>query len=779
MLGMILEIIYKVLGVLASLTVVITFISQIMTPNKRRQLSDHKKFTDRKKQLDLLVTTIENGNRIINVYGKKGIGKSYFLKYFSDLVNKKISKKEIASSKYYELKNIRKRIKKSFVIYYELNEYTKESEIVNDFASTFANRFSKNPYKSFKNIIRNLFFYKKIIIIFDNITNECLENAVESIISNLLPYSKKLVFVVGSIDYLTFPKLNDSKIKIIIDEFGKNEIEEYSINCGNQLTDDNLNSIINVSNGLPILVDLMISNKSYNMFNEVLEKYIENLFNQIKLNDQYLAKILIMLSLLSLVNSNVSLRLLNSISDKISVNRQSVQKLNMLSVIKYNEKEDSIKVHDIIRDYLVYEYAQKDYYALIEQLVNYYRQKNDYDSCSVYSILLNRKSYDKCKSIIKKCVEKALETENYSYLLALGNHYFKSIVPEDNNMFYLVSYGYISALLSVGDYPSAKKFCDEKMLSLTVAVDENQMDLALQIANLYHLQSDYLLAIDSYNILLKLHDKSIKSNEYVPSCYLKIAHAYRHMAEYDQAQKYYLLAIENTKDKDVIITAYLELSVIYLFNTNLLNNDPYFDNLDDLFNRTKKLLKEENNQNLYLLYLRNYARYLISIDDNSQFIDTIFNCLNEALIGYEQLKKRLIYTMNFEFGEYYRKLCNNEKSIDYYNNSLFFSYRNGDKNLETMSYIGIILSELQCGIHYYTKSQKKQIELLVKCIELSDEHNLQMNSILSHVLLKYIKTNSISNHEYQVLSQINLKKIAMILKNGDNKALNTVQLFMM
>lgn len=251
------------------------------------------------------------------------------------------------------------------------------------------------------------------------------------------------------------------------------------------------------------------------------------------------------------------------------------------------------------------------------------------------------------------------------------------------------------------------------------------------------------------------------------------------MAEYDQAQKYYLLAIENTKDKDVIITAYLELSVIYLFNTNLLNNDPYFDNLDDLFNRTKKLLKEENNQNLYLLYLRNYARYLISIDDNSQFIDTIFNCLNEALIGYEQLKKRLIYTMNFEFGEYYRKLCNNEKSIDYYNNSLFFSYRNGDKNLETMSYIGIILSELQCGIHYYTKSQKKQIELLVKCIELSDEHNLQMNSILSHVLLKYIKTNSISNHEYQVLSQINLKKIAMILKNGDNKALNTVQLFMM
>lgn len=776
---MILEITYKVLGVLASLTVVITFISQITIPKKRRQLSDHKKFTDRKKQLDLLVTTIVNNNNIINVYGKKGIGKSYFLKYFSDLVNKRISKKEIALSKYNELKNIRKRIKKSYVIYYELNEYTKESEIINDFASTFANRFSKNPYKSFKNIIKNLFFYKKIIIIFDNITNECLENAIESIINNLLPYSKKLVFVVGSIDYLTLPKLNGSKIRIQVDEFGKNEIEEYSINCGNQLTEDNLNSIITVSNGLPILVDLMISNKSLNLFNEIVEKYIENLFNQIKLSNPYLSKILILLSLLSLVNSNVSLSLLNAISDKLSINRQSVQKLNMLSVIKYNEKEDSIKVHDIIRDYLVYEYAQRDYYDLIEQLVNYYRQKNDYDSCSVYSILLNKKGYDHCKSIIKKCVEKALDTENYSYLLALGNHYFKSITPEDNSMFYLISYGYISALLSVGDYPSAKKFCDEKRLSLTVAVHENQMDLALQIANLYHLQSDYVLAIDSYNILLNLHNKSIKNNEYVSNCYLKIAHAYRHMAQYDQAQKYYLLAIENTRNKSVIITAYLELSVIYLFNNNLLNNNPYFDNLDDLFNRTEKLLNEENNHSLYLLYLRNYARYLLSIDDNSQFLNTIFNCLNDALIGYEQLKKRLIYTMNFEFGEYYRRLCNSEKSIDYYNNSLFFSYRNGDKNLETMSYIGIILSELQCGIRYYTKTQKNQIDLLVKCIELSDEHNLQMNSILSHILLKYIKTNSLSDNEYQLLSQINLKKVAMILKNRDNKALNTVQLFMM
>ena len=76
------EIIYKSLGILASFTVVITFISQIIMPNRKRLLSDHKKFTDRKKHLDVLVKLIDNNNRIINVYGKKALAKAIFWNIF-------------------------------------------------------------------------------------------------------------------------------------------------------------------------------------------------------------------------------------------------------------------------------------------------------------------------------------------------------------------------------------------------------------------------------------------------------------------------------------------------------------------------------------------------------------------------------------------------------------------------------------------------------------------------------------------------------------------------
>ena len=776
--ALLLDVLYKALNVLVSLTIIITFISKVVSPTKRRLLSEHKKFTDRKEQLCFLIDAIRRDNKIINVYGKKGIGKSYFLKYFSDLVNNKISIKETDKFKYRELKNLRKEIRNSYVIYYEVNEYTKESEIINDFSSNYANRFSKNPYKSFKNMIRNLFLYKKLIIIFDNITNECLENTIENIISNLLPYSKKLVFIIGSVDYLTFPKLNINKSKIEITEFGKYEIEEYSINCGNKLTEDKLNNIVDISNGLPIIVDLMISNNSYNFFNYVLDKYIESLFNKIRTDNPYLSRVLLLLSLLSIVNSNVSLSLLNSVTKNTNINRKSVQELNSLSVIKYNEKDDTIKVHDIIRDYLVYEHAQRDYYDLIEQLVNYYKGIDDYASCSVYSILLEKEDYYKYKSIIKECIVNALDSENYAFLLAIGIHYFKSIPQEDDNMFYLISYGYISALLSVGDYPSAKRFCDEKRLSLNGAVNENQIDLALEIANLHHLQSDYLVAIELYKVLLKICIEDRSHNECIANCYLKIAHAYRHIADYINAQEFYFLAIKNTKNKDIIVSAYLELSVIYLFDSNLLKNDPNFKNMDDLFNKIKELLGDDKNS-LQLLYLRNYARYLLSKQDIHYYSDTILDYLNQALLGYEQLKKRLIYTMNFEFGEYYRMCSKNEKAIDYYRESLRFSYRNGDKNLETMSYIGIVLSELQCGIHYHTKTQNSQIELLVKCIDISDKHNLKINSLLAHVLLKYIKTNTLFEDEFQLLCKNNYNGMAILLKKADNKLLNKIQLFMM
>lgn len=73
-------------------------------------------FSDRLVSLNELQSAVKSNARIINVYGKRGIGKSAFLRFFCDSVNHKLNRPN---------KNKRKRLKigKGLAIYIELSGY--------------------------------------------------------------------------------------------------------------------------------------------------------------------------------------------------------------------------------------------------------------------------------------------------------------------------------------------------------------------------------------------------------------------------------------------------------------------------------------------------------------------------------------------------------------------------------------------------------------------------------------------------------------------------------
>lgn len=181
----VLDLIYKIIAIIVSLITVIGFLGKFTIPKNKKQLLEYNKYTDRRKQLKSAISDLNDGIRIINVYGKKGVGKSYFLKYISDYINRKIPKKYIK-----DIKKVIKIKNRTRVIYFEVNEYSKDTEILNDFISSYSNKNSKNTSTAVKKILIHSLWYKKIVIIFDNITNECVENAVENIIKDLLPMSK-------------------------------------------------------------------------------------------------------------------------------------------------------------------------------------------------------------------------------------------------------------------------------------------------------------------------------------------------------------------------------------------------------------------------------------------------------------------------------------------------------------------------------------------------------------------------------------------------------------
>ena len=774
-----LDTIYKILACTGSIITIIAFVKKILLPHPKRQLSNHSKFTDRYAQLTKLIELVKQDKKIINIYGKKGIGKSYFLKYFSDFVNGKISRKYIKSKKIYKKLSFSKRIKTK-VIYYEINEYIKENDLITDFIENISNKESKNLDDSIKTILKSSICFKKIIIIFDNITNACMENSVENLILRIQPHSKKFVFVLGSIEELTLPKLGNDKPKIEILEFNNKEIKEYAKNCQKDLSMETIDKIYDVSNGLPIMVDLMITNDDFND-KGYYTQYIDTLFHNIQRENEILGLITIYIALLSLTNTEVSLNLLNNFDEKLNINKPLLNKLNMLAIIKYNDKKQTIKMHDIIRDYLVHEIATVEYYEAIKDILLFYLNNNNLHSGSAYAILLKTNDIDKYTELLIQCIKNSIENEEYIYLIALGNHYFRNCKNYfKNKLYYSMAYGYILSLLSVGDYPTAKMFSDDESLSIRDTIKNNQIDIAIQLADLYHLQSEYDMSIEFYNLILNSIDKNDNA-KYIMMCNMKIAHSYRHIGKYNKAINYYLIAIQiaiQINDINVIATINLELSVIYMSNPRLFQLEKRYSSLQEMFEKTYKIILQTDNETSKLLYYRNYSRFLISNFDVHTLPIEAREGLNLALKGYESLKKRLIYTMDFEFGEYHRFKHELDEAVSYYQKAIVFSKKNGDKNLETMSYLGIILCEMDSNAYLFNKNQDSQVSLLLNIIVTAENHSLFVNKLLAQMLLTIIKGEVLSNEQIDYLEKNGLERTSRIIHNSNLKY-NKLQLFMM
>lgn len=775
-----LDIVYKILACVVSLITILGVISRLMFPRTKRYLSNYDKFTDRYHQTLILVKMIKDGKKVINVYGKKGVGKSYYLKYFSDFINGKISNKYSRIKKLNKEFNFFQRIQTK-VIYYEINEYVKDTDLAQDFIENTSNKNIKYIDEYIEKLLKISIHCKKIIIIFDNVTNECIENSVENLIIRLQPISHKLVFILGSIEELTLPKLGNDKPKIEIQGFGSKEIDEYAKSCNKKLPSTTIKNIYDISNGLPIMIDLMISNDDYSN-KDYYNKYIDKLFNNMEKEDCRLAKTAIYIALLSLVNSEVSISTLNNFDEKLIFNKSLLKRLHMFAIIKYNVDKKTIKMHDIVRDYLVYEIAKHNYYEDVKNIYLFYLNNNDLHNSSVYLILLKNKDIEQNKQLLIQCINSSIEQENYMYLISLGNHFFQNAHnPQKDELYYAIAHGYILSLLSVGDYPSAKKFSDEESLTVLDTINNNHISVSIQISDLYHLQSCYDISIELYNMILsKLADDEIDKKNII-SCQFKKAHSFRHMGCYEEAINCYFQALklaEETNNQNTIATINLELSVIYLSKPSLLQTDYRYTSLEELFSDTFNIVQKTNNETNKLLFYRNYSRFLISSSNEFNPPEEAKEKLELALKGYENLKKRLIYTMNFEFGEYYRCTHNHTQALSYYKKAIYFSKKNGDKNLETMSYLGIVLCEMDAKKFMFNKSKKEQIELLIKTIGVAEKYNLFINRLLAQTLLNVLQNDLIENDALQLLSKSGLEKTAEVLNNS-YLDYSKLQLFMM
>lgn len=684
-------------------------------------------FSDRLGSLNELQRAVNSNARIINVYGKRGIGKSAFLRFFCDSVNHKLNRLN---------KKTRKKLKigKGIATYIELSSYGNASiveQILNTVATkdvTFAQYIDELLSKTLRK--------KKIYIVLDNVNTNALGKEIETVVDILFSHSPKFCVIVGSIEKQPFiNSINENIIKYVqLNTFDENDIFDFAENNNCDIPPNMIQKVLSFSEGLPIFVSLFLkNNEEYLSFSsERIDKYLERIFDDLSSQSKQIA---LFIAFLSITNAIIKFQLLQHFMCSISEN--DLEELENSSLIEYDKANANIKMHELFRNYIVKKCNnEKDIIGLI---YNYYNNDNKIFEKTYYLLMLN---YENRNSEIIRVIEKAIDGEKYSFLLLLGEHY--KLLYDWNNQrsgiesktFLYVIYGYVSGLIGVGNYPAAREVIDTCRISANNLETILQFRFSLLTAQLYHLQNEYDLSIETYNILLNNIGENELFQKYEAKCLWGIAHSLRHKGyDLDGAIDYYDRSIETAirlgRESEVLKSMMEKLNIYMLQNKVENARELHNEIVRRIHNLPSGMYK--GTKNSFNKLESRYVRIMLNTN-----IELQFNLLQKTLNEYKNQKKRLQYNTYFEFGEYYRKLERYEKAKEHYNKALAFSKPNNDYNLKTLSQIALIVLDISIGNYV----SEQLIPTIIETIRESETKNLYTNKLLAEMILSFLQNET-------------------------------------
>lgn len=711
-------------------------------------------FTDRYTSIDELSEHINKNSQIINIYGKRGIGKSALLKFYCDLVNGKIDKENIAHEKYDKPKNAK-------ALYIELSGYNNRERLVEQISEQLTDDSSLSLSQTAKRIKSYLFRHKRIIIVLDNINNAGLEKEIESIINTFATISRRFVFVVGSIEKLALLNLINFNInQVLLPVFKEDDIFKFARKNSNdktQIDQYHLSKILEVSKGLPIFVNLFLKDHELSFgSNFRVQKYVKNIVENLSSPAFDLAQFI---SLLSITKATVSTGDICMVS---GLSTDSLSELENNALIEYDRTQNAVKMHELYRDYINTEYVELNQQKIetIYEAINSDRLLER----AYYLLLLHSK--EEREDCLIAAINDAVDNENYSFLLLLGEHFklMYNFEPGrarlNSDTFITIIWGYLQGLLGVGNYPAAQEIVDSCKLVVRDTVNILEFELSLLIANLYHLQIQYAMSINTYQTLLMYCDRN-EFNPYQSKCLQGIAHAYRHEGKYPiVAIEYYnkaIAAADALNQKSISLACKQELLTLHNALGQMAEAEELYSELELGINS----LPADQYMLSQISYRKVKARYL-RFQRCLGFDAEELKLLKQVLADYSAMKKRLQYNTYFELGEYDRLHENYAAAIKNYNTALIFSRRNLDYNLESMCIFGIILCEITSKKPLHHENSQNQMQVLAEILNKCKDHGLFYNKLMAELLLAKVSNTEAEKSILIALKTIGYQKEAAI-----------------
>ena len=721
-----------IIGAVALVNVSISVKTYLVKPG--RYTPDPDMFVDRKSQINNILNMTRKGRSIVNVFGITGIGVTRLQQFTADLINKKIPFMK------------RRRYCKNLIVLFNLSYkgYYINVTTVNDlrdvvnmlYTTVLVDEKSTTTISGMCKAFNRKLKSKKLVIFFDGINNWEQMMLLEELALQYFPLRPKDSFVFGThqkslsyqynYDYIEILKFNKEDMMILIEAHKVKSDEKFNL------------QLYEITDGIPLFAYLLLKDvKARELVNnndlKDIYAYLRQFVAPSLLNTE--RDILEKLSLLSLSVAEIGKNELELIG--LPNSYDIIDILNYKGLLNFCKIKNKIAIpRAIAKSFLAYSFNQEE---LCLQLYQYYRQLNKKQFAVLY--LLLSKHYDGNKErFIETNIQAWINNQEIlSMLTALSPSIeFRSNVKSKYSKTYVTYiYACIYMYSVCGEYPKAKNLLDKLIVDGKIIqrydakLNDENFNLHFLWADVEHLLNNYDSAIHIIDSLIS-NSQQYKESLRFPQLYWMRAHCMRHQAK-DLQQSFCTYELCEEKAIKQNNTEYIIRSLHGQICISLILSNAEFDYIST-FNRLHEIYEKEAEQwNAYKYNTFKYESIYKRIY-NSDFLPKLspLTLLEKAKEGFISIKKRNIYDVDFEMGEYYRYHAMYAESIEHYTLCMEFAQCNSDYNLESLSRLGLILANIANG-------NTCKPENLLSIIKEAQQKNLNLSVSYAYMILEHLK----------------------------------------
>lgn len=702
---------------LADLTLIATFLpfrNKFILPyvNDYSQERDLSSFVDRVIESRTVIDSINNGQKIIYITGRPGIGKKFFLCKLIDMINKE--KKIFIASSVYSLyinveagKNIKQCIREKIGAINELNNPDLVKEL---------HRVTKS----------------KIIILLINNVNLKLYLDMEEDINALTKVDNNIIFVI------TVECLSEMYKPVKMSDFTETEVKELALKKNVNISDEICKSIIQKTGGLPILINCFINQFKLtgNLSDDTeADIFIKKICDRLTLEEKDL---LSLISYYSIAKASISMYQLSKHCEICT--KRNIKKLAENGLIAFVPHTGEISMQNFfamkIRE--LYESDRFRKCVFIYKMLK--KDEKEIKNTIIFLLLSNIKGINESE-LIDFLLNFLIDKEYYFliHLFETLDDFHKLNISYDNKTVRVnLLYCYIHSLVEIGEYEKAAQYIESSetwISEINVREINSQLDFDFNfdIADMSHFFGDFELAIDSY---MKLQRLNLNETQNV-KCQWAIGHCYRHMGDINSMNIALtcfnsIIQEENYVNPDYFIRAYQSLILVKLFL-----NDKNYEYEKAFDNQLNYLHKAGINKEKEIMSSRQYALYQRIVKND---YETSLKILHTALVDLEKKGLRIKYDYYFEIAEALRHKIMVEYNVEDYKRSLFyyqkaldFSIRAKDISLKNISQLGIILLKI-----FQKKTNDSDLKKVMEICDFCKEKKIAYIYNYSYQIKEYL-----------------------------------------